>query len=47
MIAQGEGLIVIPEKEVPEFKRLLVEYYEDNDTNTIKNFLKEKCWKKL
>ena len=47
MIAQGEGLIVIPEKEVPEFKRLLVEYYEDKDTNTIKNFLKEKCWRKF
>lgn len=47
MIARGEGLIVIPEKEVPEFKRLLVEYYEDKDTNTIKNFLKEKCWRKF
>ena len=47
MIAQGEGLIVIPEKEVPEFKRLLVEYYEDKDTNTIKTFLKEKCWRKF
>ena len=47
MIAQGEGLIVIPEKEVPEFKRLLVKYYEDKDTNTIKTFLKEKCWRKF
>lgn len=45
MIANAEGLIVIPEKEVPEFKRLLVEYYEDKDTTTIKTFLKEKCWK--
>lgn len=47
MIANAEGLIVIPEKEVPEFKRLLVEYYEDKDTNTIKTFMKEKCWKKI
>ena len=47
MIAQGEGLIVIPEKEVPEFKRLLVDYYEDKDTDTIKTFLKEKCWRKF
>lgn len=47
LISQGEGLIVIPEKEVPEFKRLLVEYYEGKDTNTIKTFLKEKCWKKV
>ena len=47
MIANAEGLIVIPEKEVPEFKKLLVEYYEDTDTTTIKTFLKEKCWKKI
>lgn len=47
MIANAEGLIVIPEKEVPEFKKLLVEYYEDKDTTTIKTFLKEKCWKKF
>lgn len=47
MIANAEGLIVIPEKEVPEFKKLLVEYYEDKDTTTIKTFLKEKCWKKI
>lgn len=47
MIANAEGLIVIPEKEVPEFKKLFVEYYEDKDTTTIKTFLKEKCWKKF
>lgn len=47
LIAQGEGLIVIPEKEVPEFKKLLVEYYESKDTTTIKTFMKEKCWRKL
>lgn len=47
MIANAEGLIVIPEKEVPEFKKLLVEYYEDKDKTTIKTFLKEKCWKKF
>lgn len=47
LISQGEGLIVIPEKEVPEFKRLLVEYYEGKDTTTIKTFMKEKCWRKF
>lgn len=47
LISQGEGLIVIPEKEVPEFKKLLVEYYEDKDTETIKSFMKEKCWRKF
>lgn len=47
LISQGEGLIVIPEKEAPEFKRLLVEYYEGKDTTTIKTFMKEKCWRKF
>lgn len=47
LISQGEGLIVIPEKEVPEFKRLLVDYYEGKDTTTIKTFMKEKCWRKF
>lgn len=46
LISQGEGLIVIPEKEVPKFKKLLVDYYEDKDTTTIKTFIKEKCWRK-
>lgn len=47
LISQGGGLIAIPEKEVPEFKRLLVNYYEDKDTSTIKAFIKEKCWRKF
>ncbi len=47
LIAQGEGLIVIPEKEVPKFKKLLVEYYEGKDFDIIKSFMKEKCWKKF
>lgn len=47
MIAHGEGLIVIPDKDVPNFKKLLVDYYEDKDTITIKTFMKEKCWKKV
>ena len=47
LISQGEGLIVIPEKEVPEFKRLLVDYYEEKDTTTIKTFMQEKCWRKF
>ena len=29
LIAHGGGFLVIPEKEVPEFKRLLVKYYDD------------------
>ena len=47
LIAHAGGLLVIPEKEVSEFKRLLVAYYEDRDQGEIKSFLKEKCWKRL
>lgn len=28
LIAKGNGCLIIPEKDVPEFKKLLVEYYE-------------------
>ena len=45
LIAHGQGLLVIPEKEVPDFKKLLVKYYEGEDIRVINEFLKEKCWK--
>jgi len=45
MIAKGQGLLVIPESHVPEFKRLLVAYYEDRDYGEIKEFMREKCWR--
>ncbi len=45
LISKGEGFIVIPEDDVPEFKRLLVNYYEDKDSGEIISFMKEKCWK--
>ena len=47
LIANGSGFLVIPEKEVPEFKRLLVKYYEDDDISYISKFMKEKCWKRM
>ena len=31
LIAHGGGFLVIPESEVPEFKKLLVKYYEGED----------------
>ena len=43
LISQGGGLLVIPEKEVPEFKSLLVAYYEDADNGEIMSFMKERC----
>lgn len=47
LIAHGQGLLVIPEEHVPEFKKKLVEYYEGEDIRDISTFLKDKCWKKL
>jgi len=47
MISKGQGLIVIPESHVPEFKRLLVAYYEDRDNGEIVEFMKRKCWRTL
>lgn len=45
LIAHGGGFIVIPEKEVPDFKKLLIEYYEGKDSSRIMQFMKDKCWK--
>ena len=45
LISHGQGLLVIPEKEVAQFKKLLVAFYEGEDIEIIKNFLKERCWK--
>ncbi len=45
LISKGGGMIVIPEPHVPEFKRLLVAYYEDKDNGEILEFMKTKCWK--
>ena len=44
MITKGQGLIVIPEGHVPEFKRLLVAYYEDRDNGEILEFMRTNCW---
>lgn len=45
MISKGQGLIVIPESHVPEFKRLLVAYCEDRDNGEIVEFMRTKCWR--
>ena len=44
LISQGGGMLIIPEKEVPEFKQLLVAYYEYRSSD-IFLFMKEKCVK--
>ena len=45
LISHGKGLLVIPEHKVPEFKKLLVEYYEGEDLQVIASFMREYCWR--
>ena len=45
LIANAGGLLVIPESYVPQFKMLLVSYYEDKDNGEMKAFLKLNCHK--
>ena len=45
MISKGQGLLVIPESHVSEFKGLLVAYYEDRDNGEIRKFMREQCWR--
>lgn len=47
IISHGLGLLVIPENRVQEYKKLLIAYYEGEDTEEIKRFLKEKCYLKI
>lgn len=47
LIGHAGGFLVIPENEVEEFKKLLVDYYEGEDLRIISEFMKEKSWKKL
>ncbi|MBE5934770.1 MAG: Fic family protein [Lachnospiraceae bacterium] len=47
LIAHGGGFLVIPKNKVPEFKKLLVKYYEGEDISIIAAFMKEHCWKTM
>ena len=47
LISKGKGLLVVPYELVPEFKKLLISYYEDADNESIKKFLKDNCWRKI
>ncbi len=47
LISRGGGFLVIPKKEVPEFKNLLVKYYEGDDISIISDFMKNNCWKTM
>ena len=45
LISHGQGLLVIPENHISEFKRRLVGFYEGEDIAVISSFLKQNCWK--
>lgn len=47
LISHAKGLIVIPETQVEEYKKLLVAYYEGKDKNSIKEFLKRFGYKEI
>lgn len=47
MIKNGEGLLVVPESKVEQFKKLLVSYYEGRDEDEIITFFKKECWRKF
>lgn len=43
LIRNGKGLLSIPENNISEFKNLLVDFYETNNDEKIRKFLKYKC----
>jgi prophage maintenance system killer protein len=43
MIQAGNGIISVQQKDIKEFYRLLVNYYETNDKKQIKQFLRDNC----
>ena len=45
LIAKGMGFLVIPEKDVPKFKELLVKFYEGENIEVLRKFMKEHCWR--
>lgn len=47
MIQNGEGMLVVPESHVEEFKSLLISYYEGESMDRISNFFREKCWRQF
>ena len=43
LTSKGKGLIVIPVDLADYYKKLLIEYYETNNSKEITKFLKEQC----
>lgn len=45
LISHGKGLLVIPENFVPEFKEKLISYYEGENPEVIRVFMRTFCWR--
>ena len=43
LISHAGGLMVVPQNLVPEYKKMLVEYYGGTNEDAIKVFMREKC----
>lgn len=47
LISNGAGMLIIPENKVPEFKQLLVAFYEGKDEQKIIDFMIRECWRQF
>ena len=47
LISKGKGLIVIPAEKVDEYKKLLVDYYENDNDKVLFEFIKRNCYLKI
>lgn len=45
LISHGAGMLIIPEKLVPDFKKKLVRFYETGDDDEILSFMLDSCMK--
>ena len=45
LISHGAGMLIIPEKLVPDFKKKLVRFYESGDDTEILSFMLDSCMK--
>lgn len=43
MISEGQGIISVKQKDIKEFYKLLIEFYETNNVSAIKQFLYNNC----
>lgn len=47
LISKAQGIIVIPETQVEEYRKLLIAYYEGKDECSVKHFLKKYAYKSI